>query len=165
MKLFVKLMLALLVLAFLLPFTLLKDDEGNTLMSFSDFSMSNFKLPELSRGKELIPAKSGSGDMDTFYKWYDPKGNVQFTSEPPPDGVAYTVKQFDPDTNVIQAVHAPVETSAEPAPAMAAAGENSPALNLNPYDSKGIEKLFEDTRNIEKLLNQRTQAHNDIINQ
>ena len=98
MKLFVKLMLALLVLVFLLPFTLLKDDEGNTLMSFSDFSMPNFKLPQLSQGKELIPAKSGSGAMDTFYKWYDPKGNVQFTSEPPPDCAIHPLdclKDFD----------------------------------------------------------------------
>jgi len=163
MKLFVKLMLALLVLAFLLPFTLLKNDQGNTLMSFSDLSMPDFKLPQLSNGKELMPAQVGSGTMDTFYKWYDPKGNIQFTSEPPPDGVAYTVKQFDPDTNVIQAVHLPVEAAAEPAPAPG--GENSSQVSLNPYDSKGIEKLFEDTRNIENLLNQRTQNHNDIINQ
>ena len=48
MKLFVKLMLALLVLALLLPFTILKDDHGNTLMSFSDFSLSDVKMPDFS---------------------------------------------------------------------------------------------------------------------
>ena len=163
MKLFVKLMLALVVLAFLLPFTLLKDEQGNTLMSFSDLSMPDFKLPQLSSGKELFPSQVGSGAMDTFYKWYDPKGNVQFTTEPPPDGVAYTVKQYDPDANVIHAVKSPVEKTAEPAQSTVV--ENSSQVSVNPYDSKGIKKIFEDTRNIEKLLNQRTENQNDIINQ
>jgi hypothetical protein len=163
MKLFVKLMLALLVLAFLLPFTLLKDEEGNTLLSFSNLSMPDLKLPQLSSGKEFIPSQIGSGTKDTFYKWYDPGGNVQFTSEPPPTGVAYTVKQYDPDANVIQAVNLLVEKTAEPT--QSAAVEKSPPKSVNPYNSKGIGKIFEDTRNIETLLHQRTESQNDIINQ
>ena len=51
MKLFVKLMLAGLVLAFLLPFTLLKDDQGKTLMSFSDFSLARFQSTRFQFGR------------------------------------------------------------------------------------------------------------------
>ena len=48
MSLFVKLMLAAVVIALLLPFTLLKDDQGKTLMSFSDFSLQDISLPDIS---------------------------------------------------------------------------------------------------------------------
>jgi hypothetical protein len=173
MKLFVKLMLALLVLAVLLPFTLLKNEQGNTLVSFSDFKLPDFNLPELpklSSGKNLIPAKVGSGGVDTFYKWYDTKGNVQFTTEPPPDGVEYTVKQFDPNTNVIQAVELPADDADVATSAGAnAVSEKSPPEKAeqdlpSPYSKESIEKLFEDARNIKDLMNQRTNSQNDTIN-
>jgi len=171
MKLFVKLMLALVVLAVLLPFTLLKNNQGKTLMSFSDLRLPDFNLPGLpgmSASRELIPAQAGSGAMDTFYKWYDPTGNVQFTTEPPPAGVEYTVKQYDPNANVIQAVTLPVEETEIAASGSTAhanpASEKSAQAQTNPYDSKSIDKLFEDTRNVEQLLNQRINNQNEIIN-
>jgi len=171
MKLFMKLLLAVLVLAFLLPFTLLKNEQGNTLMSFSDFELPDFELPELpdlSPGKDLIPSQVTSGGMDTFYKWYDPKGNVQFTTEPPPDGVEYTVKQYDPNANVIHAVKLPAEdrdaaaseanSSANPVPEKSSQGQTSP------YNDNSIGKLFENARDIENLIKQRTNSQNDTIN-
>ena len=168
MKLFPKLMLAVLVLALLLPFTLLKDEQGDTLMSLSDISLPDFSLPNMSSAKKLVPATGVSSGMDTFYKWYDDEGNVQFTTEPPPDGVEYTVKEFDPDTNVIQAVEVPDK---EPQPEISdiridnqVAGQ-SPDEDLNPYSKERIEKLMEDTKNIEKLLNQRVRDQDSTINQ
>jgi hypothetical protein len=130
-------------------------------------------LPDLSSGKELIPAQIGSGGMDTFYKWYDPKGNVQFTTEPPPAGVAYTVKQYDPNANLIQAVKLPEgntgamasapEANEKPAPEKSAT-ESSLQAQESPYDSEGIGKLFEDAKNIQNMINQRINSQNDTIN-
>jgi len=173
MKLLMKLILTVLVLAVLLPFTLLKNEQGNTLASFSDFKLPDFslpKLPKLSSSKQLVPAKVGAGGMDTFYKWYDPKGNVQFTTEPPPDGVEYTVKQYNPNANVIQAVELP----AGDADVEASAGANTvpekrpPEKSeqdlANPYNKESIGQLFEDARNIKDLMNQRTNIQNDTIN-
>ena len=134
MKLFVKLMLAILVMAFLLPFTVLKDNEGKTLMSFSDFSLSDFnladfKMPDMLGSDKLLPTNGGGSREDVFYRWNDAKGNIQFTTEPPPDGVEYTVKGYNPDTNLIQAVEIPVE---EPVvePPQPGASENNTSSTL-----------------------------------
>ena len=173
MKLFAKLMIALLVLALLLPFTYLKDDNGDSLMSFSDFRMPDFSLPGFSLPD--IPGFSSSGNKassdedlagkDLFYKWYDAEGNVQFTTEPPVDGIEYTVKGFDPDANVIQAVKIPVnETVADDSKPEQNKNEPSESTD-NPYSPEKIKKLFEDTKNLEALLNQRAQDQDSAINQ
>jgi len=170
MKLFGKLMLVVLVVAFLLPFTLLKDKEGKTLMSFSDFNLPDFKMPNIEMPDMLASDKkrrtSGGGSReDVFYRWNDAKGNVQFTTEPPPDGIEYTVKGYNPDTNLIQAVEIPVEEP-PPAPVVETASEsNSSEQGLDsPYTKEKIQKLFDDTKNIEKLLNQRYEDQNSAAN-
>jgi len=169
MKLFMKLMLVVLVVAFLLPFTLLKNEQGSTLMSFSDFELPDFSLPELpklSSSDKLIPKQVTSRGMDTFYKWYDPRGNVQFTTEPPPDGVAYTVKQYDPNANVIEAVNMPAGDTGTAASGASAdsAPEKSSQQQASPFNDNSIGKLFENAGNIENLINQRTNSQNDTIN-
>ena len=184
MKLFVKLMLAVLVVAFLLPFTLLKDDEGKTLLSFSDFSFSNsslsdfsladfkmpsFKMPDMPGSDQLLPSDAGASRVDVFYRWNDAKGNVHFTTEPPPDGIEYTVKGYNPDANVIRAVELPAEEPVAEPPASAAepaSQDMSSTQGLdNPYTKGQIQKLFDDTRNIEKLLKHRFEDQNSAVNQ
>jgi hypothetical protein len=174
MKLFVKLMLAILVVAFLLPFTLLKDDEGKTLMSFSDFSLPDFKMPSIKmpdmlRSDKLLPTNGGGSREDVFYRWNDAKGNVQFTTEPPPDGVEYTVKGYNPDTNLIQAVEIPVEEPVveSPPPGSEPASENKSSAQDpdSPYSKDNIQKLFDDTRNLEQMFNQRNKNLNSAANQ
>jgi len=174
MKLFVKLMIAVLFIALLLPFTVLKDNDGDTLMSFSDFSLADISMPSISMPD--LPAFFGSEEVktysdddlsgkDVFYKWYDSEGNIQFTSEPPPDGIDYTLKGFDPDANVIQAVKIPAKEpiAEEPKPVQGkSAGSED---GDNPYSADSIKKLFEDTENIEKLLNQRAKDQESALNQ
>jgi hypothetical protein len=174
MKLFVKLMLAALVVGFLLPFTLLKDDEGKTLMSFSDFSLPDFKMPSIKmpdmlRSDKLLPTNGGSSREDVFYRWNDAKGNVHFTTEPPPDGIKYTVKGYNPDTNLIQAVEIPVEEPVveSPPPGSGPASENKSSAQDpdSPYSKDNIQKLFDDTRNLEQMFNQRNKNLNSAANQ
>jgi hypothetical protein len=172
MKLFAKLMIALLVLALLLPFTFLKDDKGDTLMSFSDFrlpdfSLADFSLPDMpgfSGSESKVSSDEDFAGKDLFYKWYDAEGNVQFTTEPPADGIEYTVKGFDPNANVIQAVKIPVNE--------AQTDDSKPSQNKkglaesteNPYSPENIKKLFENTKGLEALLNQRAQDQDSTIN-
>ncbi|MCP4769367.1 MAG: DUF4124 domain-containing protein [Gammaproteobacteria bacterium] len=164
MKFFAKILLAALVLALLLPFTILKDDRGKTLMSFSDFSLP--EMPSFGGVSKLTPSSSSLGGKDTFYRWYDAEGNVQFTTEPPADGIEYTVKGYDPNTNVIQAVKTPAAEAASAPNVPASTGETSSELpEVNPYDAESVKKLIEDTKNIEKLLNQRQQNQNATLNQ
>lgn len=173
MKLFAKVMIAVLFIAMMLPFTILKDDSGNTLMSLSDISLPDFSMPDfsmpdmpnISDAKISAPLDEDLSGKDIFYRWYDSNGNIQFTSEPPPEGVEYTLKGFDPDTNVIQAVNV--------APKKSDSDESTPTENKstgpeeigNPYSQDRIKKLYEDAKNIEKLLKQRSQGHDSLLNQ
>ena len=165
MKLFTKVMIAVLFIGLLLPFTILKDDAGKTLMSLSDLSFPDLSMPNLSMPD--LPNFSGNtiqvgsdedlGGKDIFYKWYDAEGNVQFTTEPPPEGVEFTLKGFDPNANVIQSVKLPAEENeTEEANSTARKSDNRGDIG-NPYSADAIKKLFEDTKNIEKLLQQRVQ--------
>jgi len=164
MKLFAKLMIAGLVIAMLLPFTFLKNKDGGTLLSFSDFSLPDFSMPELPNARDITPTIGGLDGQDIFYKWYDTEGNVQFTTEPPADGIEYTVKGFDPDANVIRAVKVPPKASGSAE--TSSAEKTSSAEDIgNPYTTESIEKLFKDTKNIEKMLNQRLQNMDAEINQ
>ena len=166
-----KLALAALVTAALLPFTLLKDEQGRTLMSFSSFSLSDFKMPDMPSmpsSKQLVPSDDGHGGQDIVYRWNDSQGNIQFTTEPPADGIKYIVKGYDPNANVIQAVESPeIEKPAHPVATDAtdSSGQNSPPGLESAYDKDNILKLFDDSKNIQKLLNQGTDYQNSAIHQ
>ena len=170
MKLLMKLMLAALVIALLLPFTLLKDDQGKTLMSFSSFSLPNFKMPDfkmpdMPSSEQLDPVIDSK---DIVYRWNDSKGNVHFATEPPADGINYTVKGYDHNTNVIQAVKLPkMEVPVEPAAAdLSAINEKNSPLDLESvYDKDNIKKIFDDSNNYQQLLNQRLNNQNSAVNQ
>ena len=88
-------------------------------------SLKGFSLPDLPSFKtttSLTPASVKAGGKDIFYKWYDAEGNVQFTTEPPADGIEYTVKGYDPNTNVIKAVEVPKEEVARQDPVVISDG-------------------------------------------
>jgi hypothetical protein len=170
MKLFAKVMLAALVLAMLLPFTILKDNSGNTLMSFSDLKMPDFSLSSMSGKMPEVPDVNTGGNLlqgeVSIYQWYDGDGNIQFSSEPPGQGIDYEVRRFDPNANVIQPVESPrKEQAAGAADRPAEAGTADPEEIGNPYSEESIKKLFENARNIEKLLGQRLQDQENAINQ
>jgi hypothetical protein len=152
----------------LLPFTILKDDSGDTLMSLSDISLPDLSMPDMPKISDAKMSAPLDGDLsgkDVFYKWYDSDGNIQFTSEPPPEGIEYTLKGFDPDTNVIQAVKAPPKESGSDESTPAQSKSTDPEVIGIPYSQDSIKKLFEDTKNIEKLLQQRLQDQDSQINQ
>ena len=140
-------------------------------MSFSDLgllaiSIPGFSVPKFSTSKEITPASDDDlNGKDIFYKWYDSEGNIQFSSEPPADGIEYTLKGFDPDTNVIQAVKLPPERSKTDDSTPEHTKTAAPKDDVNPYSGDSIKKLFEDTRNIEKLLGQRLQDRESALNQ
>ncbi len=158
MKLMWKLLLTVLVISLLLPFTLLRDDTGNTLLDFS-----NFKWPDWRKSTKIILNAFESSDptpesVDIIYQWVDAEGNIQFSNTPPPEGIKFSVKNYDPELNNIQSVTSKTgEVNGSVVPI------NDPPENKftttedlgSPYSADGIEKLFEDANNIEKLLNQR----------
>ncbi|MFV2032423.1 MAG: DUF4124 domain-containing protein [Gammaproteobacteria bacterium] len=163
-----KLLLAALVLGILLPFTLLKDEAGSTLLKFSEL-----KWPDWGKALKTLPKSVGSSDAggessDSIYRWVDSEGNPQFSNSPPPEGIEFSVKIYDPDLNVIQSVN--VKPDAEDAPVITpeVAPEKERAANEgtgSPYSADGIKKLFEDANKVEKLLNQRLQEQEAALGQ
>jgi hypothetical protein len=149
-------------------------------MSFSSFSLSEFKMPDMPSmpsmpsmpdmpsSKQLVPSVDGHGGQDIVYRWNDSKGNIHFTTEPPADGIKYTLKGYDPNANVIQAVKLPeMEKLAQPiaADATDSSEQNSPSDLESVYNKDNILKLFDDSKNIQQLLNQRAVYQNSAINQ
>ena len=169
MKLFAKLMIAVLFIGMMLPFTILKGPDGKTLMSLSDIALPDFSMPRMPKfsqafkGSEPIPGDdSDLSGKDLFYQWYDAQGNVQFTTEPPTEGIEYTIKGFDPNTNVIQAVKEPPEQDAMDEGDTAE--QKSDDIG-NPYSGDTIKKLLDDAKNVEKLINQRLKDQESALNQ
>jgi len=167
MKLLWIFLLAVLVIGILLPFTLLKDDGGNTLLKFSDL-----KWPDWSQATKILPPvvdfpDPETGSVATIYQWVDTEGNMQFSNSLPPVGTEFTIKNYDSKLNVIQSVN--VESRGA-APAVTGAAGSKEEISTDevlgsPYSIGGIKKLFEDANNIEKLLNQKLKNQEAILGQ
>jgi len=169
MKLFAKLTNAVLTIDTFLPFTILKDESGGTLLSFSDLKLPEFSLPSLPKVPEVDSITDSTdiiGGRGTIYQWHDSEGTIQFTTEIPPPGTEYLVRHFNPDANVIESVEVPPrEAPAANSGAEAEIAAQPADPDMNPYSEGVVKKLFEDARNIEKLLNQRFQNQESAINQ
>lgn len=177
MKLFVKLLVFVLIAGMLLPFTILKGEDGKTLMSFSDIkfpelSLSNLfgnNVPGIGDLKDLTNISQPTSDNNQIYKWSDSNGNLQFSNSPPDDGIEYTVKGYDSNQNVIQAVSVKpeVEPEAEAVVVDPAAEQKTSGTTKvgNPYSVQKIEKLFKDAEGLEGVLNDRLKKQEAIIGQ
>ena len=158
-----KLLLAALVLGILLPFTVLKDDAGSTLLKFSELKWPDWGKAIENLPKPNDPSSLSGEDESTIYQWIDAEGNQQFSNSQPPEGVEYKVKIYDSNLNVIQSVDGikdEQESTLSPE-------DNSPDGDQldSPYSTEGIEKLFEKTKEVEKLIKQRFQNQEAILGQ
>ena len=117
MKLFIKFMLFLLVLAVGAPF-LLKDKEGRPLLALEDLRMPQLGTPpvpdEVSEvvsgvqrklkdlgGQLRGEAENAAGTV--VYKWRDAMGEWQFSDAPPPGVPSERIVLQAKDVNVVQA--------------------------------------------------------------
>ncbi len=162
MKLFGKLLITALVLAILLPFTILKGKDGKPLMNFSKIKAPDISMPSMPDAVKKVDIKATSTSKDVIYKWRDEKGELHFSSTPPPDGIKFTSKGYDPKTNLIQSVKVkeqqPEKTEKKP--------EIKKVSDIgSPYSPAKVEKLMKDAQNIEKLLNDRVKKQEALLGQ
>ncbi|MFT5658754.1 MAG: hypothetical protein ACI9KN_002035 [Gammaproteobacteria bacterium] len=168
MKLFGKLLIAVLIIGFLLPFTILKGKDGKSLMSFSDIKFPSFSNPldiDVPGFDDLKDLSKPASASNLIYKWTDDEGNLQFSSSKPEESIEYTVKGYDSNQNVIQSVKIepkPVETVVDSEAEKKTANTNDIG---SPYSVEKVEKLFKDAEGIEKLLNDRLKNQEAIIGQ
>lgn len=108
-------------------------------------SLPAIELPNLNRLTPSLPA-----DKDTVYKWKDLEGNIHYTSEPPDnaDNIVAEKLEVDPNTNLIQGIDVPEES--EQAEAIQA-----PSPKISTPTPQGAQKLIEDARNVQTLLDER----------
>lgn len=129
MKLFVKLMMFLVVLALAGPF-IMRGPDGRPLMTVKDLDLPDFSLPsvtpEASSGKQQEAWISWSKDekpskqprvyvidpstqqpvterSGVFYRWKDSKGSWQFSNLPNPN-TPNIVVETDPNANILQSL-------------------------------------------------------------
>ena len=165
MKLVWKLMVAVLIIGMLLPFTFLKGKDGKPLMNFGNLKMPGFSMPDL-------PKISGSKNVDTvnngspnsIYEWKDAEGNLQFSNSPPAEGIEYSVREYDPNTNVIQSIELPAEeteaSGTEPQTNQKIISSGDPG---DVYSPDRVKKLIDDAKNIENILNDRLKKQQATI--
>jgi hypothetical protein len=149
MKLFIKLMLTLLTIAVVLPFTSIMPG-GMPLFKWSDIKMPQIKTPQL---PELSGGTPDRGKIQTFYKWKDDNGAVHYSDQPPKENVdGLSTVEVNPDTNLLPAVD-----TATTQPAAKSEGQKRVAKNDAPssYSPETIKRLFEDAHKLQEKANQR----------
>ena len=152
------------VIAVMLPFTVLKGKDGKPLMSLSNLKAPDIALPKLPPAIKTPGSTQDTVGKDVVYKWKDKDGVTQFSSTPPPTGVEYTSKGYDPDLNLIQSVKVKTEQPEKSADDTIKQVKKPSDIG-NPYSPKKIEKLFDDAKNVEKLLNDRMKQQEAMFGQ
>jgi len=133
---------------------------------------ANFKLPNLSFEKKDLSKninKALNSGKQQAYKWTDSNGVVHYSSEPPAH-LATTediqqakarkqleTLQIDPNTNLIQGTEPKEDKEERVEPT------SQPLQNV--YSPGGAQKLMEDAKNVEKLLNDRFEQQKKAIEQ
>jgi hypothetical protein len=157
MRNLIRLLLLLLLFAALFPFVYPWKD-GKPLLSWSALKLpqlSSLQLPEIP--DIALPGKTES-TADTHqpvrvYRWQGEDGGIQFSNEPPPAGVAYTVVEVNPDANLIQAPSpAAPHASAEETKATEPSGKLPTPLTVSPGQAL---QLIEDARKVQQLSDER----------
>jgi len=156
MKLMFKLMLAILVLAFVLPFTPLMPG-GKPLMSLSEIRMPEFSIPDMPSFGAKEPVLRRSGKVQTFYRWRDAQGNIQYSDKPPQGNVnGLSSLDINPNTNLVPAVKAPPEPKT--AQLKEKKGKTDSTAPSSFYSTNAIQKLFEDANKIKEQALERNKA-------
>jgi hypothetical protein len=135
--------------------------------SFSDLLGTNVLVIDDLKG--LINLSGPIRDSNQIYKWIDIDGNLHFTSSPPAENIKYTVKGYNPNQNLIQAVSVEPEVGQLVVDSVAKEKTEGKTRGTNkvgnPYSVKKVERLFKDAEGIESLLNNRLKQQQTIIGQ
>lgn len=180
MKLFYKLIIFALILAFAGPFFL--HVNGKPIMTISDLipnlNFSDFNFGQSDTAGTMDDGNYGvmsSGNVDTFYRWKNEQGVWQYTQTPPPEHVTTTVVTVDPQANMIRAMDQEkidgllgIKSSKPKAPVTLgppAAGEtpNIPFPSTIPLQK--VPELIDSAKQIQELSQQRTEAMDNLLKQ
>jgi hypothetical protein len=158
-KLLIKLLLSLLVLAVVLPFTPFMPG-GKPLLKMDGLKWPPLAAPDLARPNPATDP--GSANNQTFYKWRDAKGTVHYGDQPPgtPTGQVETI-EVNPDTNLILGLKVPPPPP-EQKPAPEGAATSLPSA-YSPYSPGQIERLFEEAHKVKAQSEERNRQLEELV--
>ena len=167
MKLLWKLMIAVLVIGVLLPFTFLKGKDGKPLMNFGNLKVPGFSTPDHTKRSEPKNSdRANNSSPNSIYEWKDEEGNIQFSNTPPAEGIEYTVREYDPNINVIQSIELPVDKAEAPNTEPQTGQKILSSDDAGDvYSPEQIKKLIDDAKNVENILNDRLKKQQATIDQ
>ena len=117
---------------------------------------SSFKLPSFSKA-EIQSVNPLNNRPEQAYKWVDKKGVTHYSTEKPPqEQASVEVLEVDPNVNIIQSVKMPEEIEE--------ASTTITPVEGPLYDPQNIKKLMDDAKNVEKVLQERYEKQEEIIN-
>ena len=106
--------------------------------------MSEFKALKAKAPKNLTSVVTN--EKVQVYKWRDEHGVVQFSNTPPLESKKVERVELNPNKNIVKAIKVPVKEEPK-----AVAQTDMPT----PYSVKGMKKVVNDAKGVEKLLQQR----------
>ncbi len=163
MRKYLRTLLTLLLFAAIFPFVYPWKD-GKPLLSWSEIKVP--EMPEVALPRVALPTAGtesiASEQLVTLYRWQDADGSIQFSNEPPAEGIAYEVVEVNPDANLLPAVAA--SSSVEPPPPATEEGHRgvllpSP-LTVSPAEAL---QLVEDARQLRHSSQERLHQHEALI--
>ncbi|WP_052692027.1 DUF4124 domain-containing protein [Teredinibacter purpureus] len=113
--------------------------------------MPSLSIPSILNTDSALPSTK-----DTAYKWTDEKGVVHYSSEPPPETTQQVKKlEVDPNVNLIQGLDVPEGVAPTATP--------SNDTLVTPYTPTGAQKLLEDAKDVQRILDERFERQKAII--
>lgn len=159
MKLFVRLLIFVVVLALAGPF-FIKGPDGQPLWTVSRVKHS--MMTRWDRLQRSLFAKTdlpGVSTNVTVYRWQDENGQWHYTQEPP-ENITSDVLLIDPETNLISLPALPAPVVAEDAPNTTPeplAAPSGPLPNI-----EQTQKLIEDAQALQGVVDKRDQKLRDL---
>ncbi len=159
MKLFVRLMIFVVVLALAGPF-FIKGPDGHPLWTMTSVKHSVVtgwdRLQRSLFDKTDLP---GVSTDVTVYRWQDENGQWHYTQEPP-QNMASDVLLIDPETNLISLPALPAPVVAEDRPSAATEPVTAPSGPLPNIEQ--TQKLIEDAQALQGVVDKRDQKLRDL---
>ena len=123
--------------------------------------MGGFQLPDFAnKASESLGNVSDAvtePEEVTVYQWTDEHGVTHFGGIPPTGQGAYETKEIRANANVLQRVKTPQEEEEEKqASQVSKVG--------NPYSPEGVKNLIDDAKDIQKQMDERKSATDEILN-
>lgn len=165
MSLIIKFFAFILVLG-LAGMFVLKDPNGQAFLSVDDFIPDTSKIT--ASVEKILPEQvvGGGSEKTMVYRWQDANGNWQFSDQPPSDVIA---EQVLIDTHLNSDIAPPTPKTKAPVSEQRSGNavwigdsDSTPSIGTTVSPDK-IEKLVDDAKNVQQLIDNRDQQLQDAL--